>query len=67
MMRVFAPIPAPWRHWLAVMLAIDWECYLLGLTGGIEPNDGANVWSVNGGSHRFNQPAKPGQPPIEGR
>jgi peptide/nickel transport system substrate-binding protein len=46
---------------------IDWECYLLGLTGGIEPNDGANVWSVNGGSHRFNQPAKPGQPPIEGR
>jgi peptide/nickel transport system substrate-binding protein len=46
---------------------IDWECYLLGLTGGAEPNDGANVWSVNGGSHRFNQPAKPGQPPIEGR
>lgn len=46
---------------------IDWECYLLGLTGGVEPNDGANVWSVNGGSHRFNQPAKPGQPPIEGR
>jgi peptide/nickel transport system substrate-binding protein len=46
---------------------IDWDCYLLGLTGGIEPNDGANVWSVNGGSHRFNQPAKPGQMPIEGR
>lgn len=46
---------------------IDWECYLLGLTGGIEPNEGANVWSVNGGSHRFNQPAKPGQLPIEGR
>ncbi|WP_041780081.1 ABC transporter substrate-binding protein [Allocoleopsis franciscana] len=46
---------------------INWECYLLGFTGGIEPNDGANVWSVNGGSHRFNQPAKPGQPPIEGR
>lgn len=46
---------------------IDWECYLLGLTGGIEPNEGANVWSINGGSHRFNQPAKPGQLPIEGR
>lgn len=46
---------------------IDWECYLLGFTGGIEPNDGANIWSVNGGSHRFNQPAKPGQPPIEER
>ncbi len=46
---------------------IDWDCYLLGFTGGIEPNDGANVWSINGASHRFNQPAKPGQPPIEGR
>jgi peptide/nickel transport system substrate-binding protein len=46
---------------------IDWECYLLGFTGGIEPNDGSNVWSPNGASHRFNQPAKPGQPPIEGR
>jgi peptide/nickel transport system substrate-binding protein len=46
---------------------IDWECYLLGFTGGIEPNDGSNIWSPNGASHRFNQPAKPGQPPIEGR
>ncbi|HEY9668684.1 MAG TPA: ABC transporter substrate-binding protein, partial [Coleofasciculaceae cyanobacterium] len=46
---------------------IDWECYLLGFTGGLEPNEGANVWSPNGASHRFNQPAKPGQPPIEGR
>lgn len=46
---------------------IDWECYLLGFTGGIEPNQGSNVWSPNGASHRFNQPAKPGQPPIEGR
>ncbi|MBR8836003.1 MAG: ABC transporter substrate-binding protein [Stigonema ocellatum SAG 48.90 = DSM 106950] len=46
---------------------IDWECYLLGFTGGIEPNDGANVWSVNGSSHRFNQPAKRGTTPISGR
>jgi len=46
---------------------IDWECYLLGFTGGIEPHDGANVWLPNGSSHRFNQPPKPGQPPIEGR
>jgi peptide/nickel transport system substrate-binding protein len=46
---------------------IDWECYLLGFTGGIEPNEGSNVWSPNGASHRFNQPPKPGQPPIEGR
>ena len=46
---------------------VEWECYLLGFTGGVEPNDGANVWSINGGSHRFNQPAKAGQPPIIGR
>jgi peptide/nickel transport system substrate-binding protein len=46
---------------------IDWECYLLGFTGGIEPNSGANVWMPDGRSHRFNQPAQPGQPPIEGR
>ncbi|MDX2216954.1 MAG: ABC transporter substrate-binding protein [Oculatellaceae cyanobacterium bins.114] len=47
--------------------ALDWECYLLGLTGGIEPNSGANVWLPNGRSHRFNQAAQAGQPPIEGR
>ncbi|MGJ3249898.1 MAG: ABC transporter substrate-binding protein [Elainellaceae cyanobacterium] len=46
---------------------IDWECYLLGFTGGVEPNDGANVWQPNGRSHRFNQPAQAGEPPIEGR
>jgi peptide/nickel transport system substrate-binding protein len=46
---------------------LNWECYLLGLTGGVEPNSGANVWLTGGRSHRFNQAAQPGQPPIEGR
>jgi peptide/nickel transport system substrate-binding protein len=46
---------------------IDWECYLLGFTGGVEPHSGANVWLPNGRSHRFNQPAQAGEPPIEGR
>lgn len=44
----------------------DWECYLLGLTGGVEPNDGANVWLSKGGLHSFNQGPTPGQPPIKG-
>lgn len=44
----------------------DWECYLLGFTGGIEPNDGANVWMSKGGLHSFNQGPQPGQPPIQG-
>lgn len=46
---------------------LDWECYLLGFTGGVEPNDGANVWLPDGGLHSFNQKPPRGQPPIEGR
>lgn len=45
---------------------LDWEASLLGLTGGLEPNDGANVWSPEGGLHAFNQKPQPGQKPIEG-
>ncbi|HEY9806905.1 MAG TPA: ABC transporter substrate-binding protein, partial [Candidatus Obscuribacterales bacterium] len=44
----------------------DWDCYLLGLTGGVEPNDGANVWLSRGGLHSFNQGPLPGQPAIQG-
>lgn len=44
----------------------DWECYLLGFTGGVEPNDGSNVWLSKGGLHSFNQGPQPGQPPIQG-
>ncbi len=46
---------------------LDWECHLLGFTGGNEPNDGANIWSPEGGLHSFNQSALPGQSPLEGR
>ncbi|MCC5637921.1 ABC transporter substrate-binding protein [Nostoc sp. CHAB 5844] len=45
---------------------LDWDASLLGLTGGLEPNDGANVWSPEGGLHMFNQKPQPGQKPIEG-
>jgi peptide/nickel transport system substrate-binding protein len=44
----------------------DWECYLLGFTGGTEPNDGSNVWLSTGGLHSFNQGPVAGQPPIQG-
>ena len=47
--------------------SFDWECYLLGFTGGNEPNSGSNVWSVEGGLHSFNQKPQAGQPEIEGR
>jgi peptide/nickel transport system substrate-binding protein len=43
--------------------SLDWECILLGLTGGNEPNSGANVWFPDGNLHMFNQ----GKPDLEGR
>ena len=46
---------------------LDWECYFGGISGGIEPASGANIWSVDGGLHSFNQKPRPGQPPIKGR
>lgn len=47
--------------------SLDWEACLLGFTGGIEPNGGANVWLPNGRSHHFNKAPQPGDAPIEGR
>ena len=35
--------------------SLDWDCILLGLTGGNEPNNGANVWYPDGNLHMFNQ------------
>jgi peptide/nickel transport system substrate-binding protein len=46
---------------------LDWDCHLLGFTGGAEPNSGANIWSPEGGLHSFNQKALPDQTPIKGR
>ena len=47
--------------------SLDWDCFLLGLTGGNEPNSGANVWAVDGNLHMFNQKARPGTDPISDR
>ena len=35
--------------------SLQWDCILLGLTGGNEPNNGANVWYPDGDLHMFNQ------------
>lgn len=45
---------------------LDWDCHLIGFTGGVEPNNGANVWRPEGSLHAFNQKPLPGQEPIEG-
>ncbi len=47
--------------------SLDWECFLLGLTGGNEPNGGANVWFPDGNLHMFNQKPQAGRDAIEGR
>lgn len=44
----------------------DWEATIIGFTGGVEPNEGANFWSPEGRSHIFNLGPQPGQPPITG-
>ena len=38
--------------------SLDWDAILLAFTGGNEPNDGFNLWSPDGTSHLFNQPAQ---------
>lgn len=44
----------------------DWDCHLIGFTGGIEPHSTANLWTSRGGSHSFNLAPQVGQPPITG-
>ncbi|MEM7063494.1 MAG: ABC transporter substrate-binding protein [Cyanobacteria bacterium P01_B01_bin.77] len=47
--------------------SLEWDCHLISLGGGLEPNGGSNVWNPDGGLHAFNQKPLPGQDPIEGR
>ncbi|MEL6322495.1 MAG: ABC transporter substrate-binding protein, partial [Cyanobacteria bacterium J06626_14] len=46
---------------------LDWECFLLGLTGGMEPNGGATVWLTDGSLHTFNQQSPDPENPLTGR
>ncbi|MEH2262102.1 ABC transporter substrate-binding protein [Nostoc sp.] len=45
----------------------DWECQVLEVAVGQEPNDWANVWLPETGWHFFNQQSQAGQTPITGR
>lgn len=47
--------------------SLDWEAYILGFTGGVEPNSGFNIWNPDGASHTFNQKPQAGVAPVEGR
>lgn len=46
--------------------SLEWEACVLGLTGGLEPNGGANVWLLDGALHAFNQQAGPSQTSLAG-
>jgi peptide/nickel transport system substrate-binding protein len=60
--------PLAWNTFLDKLdNTLDWDASLIGFTGGIEPNEGANLWSPDGGSHMFNRKPQAGQKPIEGR
>ena len=43
----------------------DWDCMLMGLTGGIEPNDGSNVYMSSGNLHMWNPNQKTPATPWE--
>lgn len=46
--------------------SFDWECFLLGFTGTIEPHDAANAWLPDGSLHSFNQKPQVGGEPLIG-
>jgi peptide/nickel transport system substrate-binding protein len=49
--------------------SFDWDCVLIGFTGGIEPNDGANFLESSGNLHLWNpsqpKPATPWEAEID--
>lgn len=60
--------PLAWNTYTdKISNTLDFDCGLIGFGGGLEPNDGANLWSPDGGSHLFNQKPPAGEKPLEGR
>ncbi|QDZ39208.1 ABC transporter substrate-binding protein [Euhalothece natronophila Z-M001] len=47
--------------------SLDWECHLLGFTGGNEPHFGISLWRVDGNLHTFNQAPRSEEDSLEGR
>lgn len=47
--------------------SLEWDCHLISIGGGLEPNGGSTIWKTDGVLHAFNQKPLPGQDPIEGQ
>jgi peptide/nickel transport system substrate-binding protein len=45
----------------------NWDCILIGFSGSVEPNGGANFWQPTGRSHIFNLGQQSNEAPLEGR
>ena len=52
-----------------LMASFDWDMVMIGLTGGVEPHFGQNVWASSGGLHLWNprqiKPATPWERRID--
>ncbi len=46
---------------------MDWDAYIGGITGGLEPHGYSTIWALDGSLHTFNRQPQPGQDPIEGQ
>ncbi len=59
--------PLAWNTYTdKISNTLDFDTGLIGFGAGLEPNDSANLWSPQGGSHLFNQKPQAGQKPIQG-
>jgi len=59
--------PLAWNTYTdKISNTLDFDTGLIGFGAGLEPNDSANLWSPEGGSHLFNQKPQAGQKPIQG-
>ncbi|MEH1780217.1 MAG: ABC transporter substrate-binding protein [Nostoc sp.] len=59
--------PLAWNTYTdKISNTLEYDAGLIGFGAGLEPNDSANLWSPQGGSHLFNQKPQAGQKPIEG-
>jgi len=53
-------LPLDFNNLVSKLTAVfDWEMILIGLTGGIEPYFGKNVWSYKGNLHMWNPSKRP--------
>jgi peptide/nickel transport system substrate-binding protein len=47
--------------------SMDWDSYIGGITGGLEPHGYSTIWALDGMLHTFNRQPQEGQQPIEGQ